>query len=182
MNATLAQLLFVQSRLAEDTADFLLSVANVIDWTPWEFVGKELRASSAFIEPIVFTEREIDRDHDRDDRKEPKEHEEVSGSGIDPIDALLLKQYERERHVGKHEERRWNQVIRPGGNLRAVVTGEPGGGKTCATRYAVAEMARRSADSLRMHLSDVSEVALPFWVTATHLLSRICLSSRNAAT
>ena len=58
MSASLTQLLFVQSRLAEEATCFLDRIAKAVDTTPWEFGGKPLLASSAFVEPVLFTERE----------------------------------------------------------------------------------------------------------------------------
>ena len=165
MSATLAQLLSVQSRLAQDATSFLEGLAKAVDTTPWEFDGKPLRASDAFVEPVVFTAREPQRERDEGPERKARD----SGKELSPTDALMQKFYERERQAGKNEEKRWQQVVRHGGTLRVIAIGEPGGGKTCATRFTVAELAQGSATALREHMADVSEVPLPFWITAQRL-------------
>ncbi|HKP05031.1 MAG TPA: hypothetical protein VJU77_16890 [Chthoniobacterales bacterium] len=140
MPATLAQLLSVHSRLAEEAIEFLERFAEAVDLTPWEFCGKKLKAGSAFIEPIVLTQREIRKEDDTLGRK--AQGQSLGGSTISLTDEMLMKQYERTRLSGKHQEKRWSQVLRAAGRLRLVVTGEPGGGKTCATRCTAAEVAR----------------------------------------
>jgi len=165
MPAMVAQLLSVHSRLAEEALEFLERLADAVDRTPWEFCGKKLKASSAFIEPIVFTQREIREEDDTPGRK--AQRQSFGGSKVSLTDEVLMKQYERTRLSGKNEEKRWSQVLRAAGGLRLVVTGEPGSGKTCATRCTAAEVARVSAARLRGHESDVSEVTFPLWIMAT---------------
>jgi HEAT repeat protein len=170
MPALLRQLIDVRSRLEDEAIRFLEASADTIDWTPWECGGRPLRAGSAFVEPIVLLERQRYWEPDpRADSKsgKPKSVEENFG-----IDKLIAHLYEHERFSKKHEEKRWGHVLRPGSRLRLVVTGEPGGGKTCATRHTAANLARQGAVRLRRRTASVAEIIFPIWVTAHHLAAQ----------
>jgi HEAT repeat protein len=92
-----------------------------------------------------------------------------------------MKLDERERQEGSFEELRWSQTVRPGIAQRLILLGEPGGGKTCASRYTMAQLARESAGRLRIEKKELSEVILPLWITATHLLEQPTELSAPAA-
>jgi HEAT repeat protein len=170
MPALLRQLIDVRSRLEDEAIRFLDASADAIDWTPWEFGGRPLRAGSAFVEPIVLLERQMNWEPDpRADSKSGKTKPVEENFGIDKLIAQL---YERERFSKKHEEKRWGHVLRPGSRLRLVVTGGPGGGKTCATRHTAANLARQGAARLRRRTAKVAEIILPIWVTAHRLAAQ----------
>jgi HEAT repeat protein len=170
MPTLLRRLIDVRSRLEDEAIRFLEASADTIDWTPWEFGGRPLRAGSAFVEPIVLRERQMNWEPDpRADSKSGKMKSVEENFGIDKLIAQL---YEHERFSKKHEEKRWGHVLRPGSRLRLVVTGEPGGGKTCATRHTAANLARQGAVRLRRRTASMAEIIFPIWVTAHRLAAQ----------
>jgi len=165
----------------DEAIEFLEKFAKTIDWTPWEFAGKPLKASSAFVEPVVLTAQEKSREFFSKSNSpkgapsygaESRGRRESKRPQLSQSDEQFMMLYERQRQEGYYEESRWSKIVETGIAQRLILLGEPGGGKSCATRYTMAQFATESARQLRLGGAEVLGVVLPLWITATHLLEQ----------
>ena len=173
MSATLAQLVSVRSKLADDLAAFLATGVAALDPLPYAVDGRVLTVQNAFFEPVVLLPEERQRTRKPDGGE--KEDDDAPGRG-GFFEDMSRSLYERERTEETNEPQRWRQFLgEPGaqGDTRSVekkpvaIIGAPGGGKTFATRWAVIVRAVKATDDLRSGSALPEDVIIPLWVTAT---------------